>query len=209
MDLGRPPIFTEYDSPKQLADNLTVAMRSIWELLRQISNSIPAASVAESGNVHTSAMPDMAGVNGDHDRRYYRKSQVDSLVTDATNQKSVCINVFDSDKAVATGDGTTAFSVPDEIDGWNLIDVLATVHDKGVTGTTDIMIHRRRTGTNADMLTTKVTIGDEYFARDEDVDESNDDVATGDRLYIDVDAVHSGTAPNGLSVTLTFQEVTG
>ena len=90
------------------------------------------------------------------------------------------------------------------MNGFNLIDVVASVHTKGVTGTTDVQVRRRRAGSDVDMLTVKVTIGDEYFATDETVNTSNDDINTGDQIYVDVDAVHSGTAPKGLSVVLTF-----
>ena len=37
------------------------------------------------------------------------------------------------------------------------------------------------------------------------IDTANDDVATGDKISIDVDAVSSGTAPKGLYVELIFQ----
>jgi len=36
-----------------------------------------------SKNIHTSAMPDTAGINPDHDTRYYTKSQVDAGIVDS------------------------------------------------------------------------------------------------------------------------------
>ncbi|GAI33871.1 unnamed protein product [marine sediment metagenome] len=87
-----------------------------------------------------------------------------------------------------------------------MVDVIASVHTKGVTNTTDVQIRRRRAGVDADMLSTKITIGDEYFASDEVIDGNNDDVEDGDQIYIDVDAIHTGTAPKGLSVVLTFRK---
>ena len=85
-------------------------------------------------------------------------------------------------------------------------DPLATaIYTKGVTDTTDVQIRRSRAGTDADVLSTKITIGDEWSAADGAINASNDDLATGDQLYVDVDAIHSGTAPNGLSVTITAQ----
>ena len=100
---------------------------------------------------------------------------------------------------------TYAFTIPPTFDGWNLIDAIASVTDKGITGTTDVQVRRRRAGSDADMLSTKITIGDEFFAADGVINESNDDVNTGDQIYVDVDAIHSGTAPNGLSVNLVFR----
>jgi hypothetical protein len=122
-----------------------------------------------------------------------------------TSTKEVTIDVFDSGTAVSTGDGTIGYVIPASMNGMNLINAVAAVNDKGITGATDVMVRRRRAGTNADMLSTPITIGDEFFATDEVIDTTNDDVATGDIIYIDVDTIHSGTAPNGLSVTLEFR----
>jgi len=54
------------------------------------------------------------------------------------------------------------------------------------------------------MLSTKVTISaSAYYANDGVVNTSNDDVATGDKIFVDVDSAGTGTM--GLSVTLTFR----
>lgn len=118
--------------------------------------------------------------------------------------KSVGICVFASTEDVAIGDGEAAITIPLALNGMNLVDVICSVHTKGATSTTDVQVRRRRAGSNADMLSTKVTIGDEWFARDGTIDTANDDVQTGDQIYIDVDAKHT-TAPKGLSVTLCFR----
>lgn len=120
--------------------------------------------------------------------------------------KSFCIVIFENDKDVVVGDGKEAFTVPASMNGMNLEDVVASVHTKGITGSTDIQARRRRAGGDVDMLSTKVTIGDEFFASGGVVDTNNDDINTGDQIYTDVDAVHSGTAPKGLSVVYTFRE---
>jgi len=124
---------------------------------------------------------------------------------DHTHTKSVCITPFESTQAISTGNGTIAFGVPLEINGWKLTDAVATVYDAGSGGsTTDIQIRRKRSGSDVDMLSTPITLSNgEYFARDGVIDTSNDDVNTGDQLYIDVDSVNV-TPPNGLAVTLTF-----
>jgi hypothetical protein len=132
------------------------------------------------------------------------KKMMDDL-TDAAGKKMFGINVFDSSQDVAVGDGAVAIPVPADFNGYELKDVLCTVHTKGITGTTDVQVRRRRAGADVDMLSTKVTIGDEFYANDEVINAANDDIATGDEIYIDVDAVHSGTAPKGLSVILTFE----
>ena len=127
----------------------------------------------------------------------------DGLAGSIHGKKGVCFILIESDTDVAIVDGKTAFTVPLSMDGMDLISVLASVHTKGVTGTTDVQVRRRRAGSDADMLSTKITIGDEYFASDGVIDGNNDDVEDGDQIYIDVDAIHT-TAPKGLSVVLTF-----
>jgi len=125
--------------------------------------------------------------------------------TGSMGAKGFCITPFDSDDSVVVGNGTIAFTVPAAINGWDLTSAIASVHTKGVTGTTDIQIRRRRAGSDADMLSTKITIGDEYYAADGVINTSSDDIATGDQIYIDVDAIHT-TAPLGMSVTVQFEE---
>ena len=115
------------------------------------------------------------------------------------------MTLFESGISVQTGDGAVAFTIPAYMNGMELIDVVASVHTKGITNTTDIQIRRRRAGSDVDMLSTKITIGDEFFASDEVINTSNDDVNTGDQIYVDIDAIHSGTAPQGLSIVLTFK----
>ena len=117
---------------------------------------------------------------------------------------SIQLVLFASGSSVTTGDGTEAIAIPASLNGLDLIDVLVTVHTKGITDTTDIQVRRRRAGSDADMLSTVVTMGDEFYANDGVIDTANDDVETGDQIYIDVDAIHSGTAPLGLTVVLSF-----
>jgi len=130
---------------------------------------------------------------------------IDSTLFEATSI-DVEYDIFDSTSSISTGDGKAAFSVPLTMDDYILTDAIASVHTKGVTATTDIQIRRRRNGSDIDMLTTPITIGDEYYARDGAINASNDDTSTGDQIYIDVDTVHSGTAPKGLFATLTFKK---
>ena len=120
-------------------------------------------------------------------------------------EKGFCIVPFENDRKIVVGDGKTAFTIPASMNGMNLVDAVASVYEKGIKDTTDVQIRRRREGVDVNMLFAKITIGDEYFATDEAVDEDNDDVQTGDQIYIDIFAVHSKKAPKGLSVTLDFR----
>jgi len=123
---------------------------------------------------------------------------------DHTHSEVVNFNVHDSDVDVAVADGKVAWNVPALYNGWVITAAVASVYAKGVTSTTDIQIRRFRAGVSADVLSTKITIGDEYFAADGVIDTDYDDLATGDMFFIDVDQVHSGTAPKGLFVNFTI-----
>jgi hypothetical protein len=135
------------------------------------------------------------------------QSDVTDLQGDVADviKRSVCIVPVESDTDTAIADGTVAFTVPASMTAHDLTAALASVHTKGVTGTLDVQIRRRRAGTDADMLSTLITIGDEWYAADGVINTSNDDIQTGDQIFIDVDAIHTGTAAKGLSVTMTFE----
>lgn len=119
--------------------------------------------------------------------------------------RMVSKEIFDDETAVAVGNGVNPVLVmPSQLTDWLLLDVMARVFTKGITGSCDVQVRRRREAVDADMLSTKITIGDEYYASDGVVDTGNDDLQAGDAVYIDVDAIHSGTAPNGLIITLVL-----
>lgn len=131
----------------------------------------------------------------------------DGLAGSSYGKRSVGIQVFDAIAGTTTGDGKAFFMVPAELNGFNLVEVRASVYTAGTTNTTDIQI-RNKTD-SVDMLSTKITIdsGETSTATAATaavIDTTKDDVATNDVLAIDVDAV-STTPAQGLTVTLTFQ----
>ena len=163
-----------------------------------VTAAVGAASTSAAGK---SELTNTAEINAGVDTT--RAMMVDAFVASAFGLQAFGLVHSASNVVVSTGDGTDGIPIPAKFNGMNIVDVLCTVHDKGITGTTNVQIRRRRAGANADVLDTLVTIGDEFFAKDGVINTSNDDLATGDILYVDVDAVHSGTAPNGLSVVIT------
>lgn len=131
----------------------------------------------------------------------------DGLSGSVYGTKNVSIQVTAGDTDTATGDGQAYFIIPAELAGMNLVDVKAGVATAGTTGTTDIQIHNVTDA--ADMLSTKLTIDSaettsETAATAAVINTATDDVAEGDVLRVDVDAV-STTAAQGLFVTLAFQ----
>ena len=116
---------------------------------------------------------------------------------------------FDSTTACAVGDhaGSVTFRVPSILNGWNLVGVAAANNTAGTTGTGDYQIHNVTQA--ADMLSTKITIDSgetdsSTAATAAVIDAANDDVATGDQLRVDVDAIQT-TPATGLMVELQFR----
>lgn len=117
------------------------------------------------------------------------------------------VPVGSASSSLATGDGQGFFRVPDELNGMNLTGVAAAVYTAGTTGTCDIQIRNKTQ--SADMLTTKLTIDStetdsSTAATAAVIDTANDDVATGDIIAIDIDAVQT-TAAKGLVVQMRFE----
>ena len=111
-----------------------------------------------------------------------------------------------TDNAVGDGEGEVTLTIPSELNTYELTNIAASVEVAGTTGTQDIQIHNVTDA--VDMLSTKITIDSgeltSYTAATPPViNTANDDVATGDKIRVDVDAVHT-TAAKGLQVIFTF-----
>lgn len=111
-----------------------------------------------------------------------------------------------SGTALATGDGKDYLVIPAELNGFNLVRAEAMVDTVSSSGTPIVQV--RNVTDSADMLSTRITIDASEFtsysaATASVVDTSHDDVATGDRLAIDVDG--AGTGTQGLVWILSFR----
>jgi hypothetical protein len=133
----------------------------------------------------------------------------DALAGSEYGQRIIEIALVDNntDTAVADGVGDIFWTVPEELDGWNIVNAHAAVGTAGTTGTTDVQIHNVTSA--ADVLSTKITIDSgetsSYTAATAPViNAAEDDLATGDQIRFDVDDV-STTAAKGLTVILTVQ----
>ncbi len=131
----------------------------------------------------------------------------DGLAGSDYGKRVVGILVVDPATNTSTGDGKAFFRVSSVMNGWNLIGVAMSVFTAGTTNTTDVQI--RNVTDSVDMLSTKLTIDSTEVdtstaAAAAVIDTTKDDVATGDRIAIDIDAV-STTAAKGLFVEMVFQ----
>lgn len=126
------------------------------------------------------------------------------------------VNILVSDpqgSAITTGDGKACFRIPSVMNGWNLVGVAGSLSTVSSSGIPTFQVRRSRRSsatarTDADMLTTKLTIDATEFdsvdaAAAVAIDTSNDDVNTGDNIYIDIDV--AGTGAKGLVAELIFQ----
>lgn len=127
----------------------------------------------------------------------------DSLAGSYAGTKSVSIQVYDGATDVATGDGKAYITIPEALNGMNLIRAQATVVTAGTTNATTVMIHNK---TDAqDMLSGAISIASAgTVGTVGTINTSFDDVATNDVLRIDVDSI-STTAPKGLQIVLEFR----
>lgn len=120
--------------------------------------------------------------------------------------KSASIQVIDGLTDTSVADGQAYITIPSSLNGMNLVGIAANVITAGNTGTTDIQV--RNVTDAVDMLSTKMTIDSgetstATAATPAVIDTSHDDVATGDVIAIDVDAI-STTPAKGLIVNLIF-----
>ena len=116
------------------------------------------------------------------------------------------IKVYDDETTIQTGDGQFIIMVDDDLDGMNLTAAHAYVTTVSSSGTPTVQV--RNVTQTADMLSTRITIDVSEFtsytaAAAPVIDTGNDDVATGDRIAIDVDV--AGTGAKGLGVVLKFE----
>ena len=121
-------------------------------------------------------------------------------------KRVIQVKVIDDLTTLTTGDGKVIFLVPQELNGYNLTGANAFVTTVSSSGTPTIQI--RNVTDSVDMLSTRITIdANEYTsytaAAAAVVNTTYDDVATGDRLAVDVDV--AGTGAKGLGIVLTFQ----
>lgn len=177
------------------------------------AGNLPAASTSASGIAE--AAIDSEVTTGTDAARYVTPDALAGSTIFGT--KTVQVEIFPPGTAATTGDGKTYFYVPPSLNGMNLVGVRAQVYTAGTTGTINIDIDRCVaaasgnvcSSTVADMLSTNLTIDSGENASDTAaaaaaINGSNDDVATGQVLRFNVDAIHT-TPSQGLLLILTFQ----
>lgn len=79
MQLGQPDSFNVTDTPAQIAQKLENTFSSMWRNFTLLEQKFISEKTVKDINDHTTEMPDLGGVNQDHDKRYYTKSQLNTF----------------------------------------------------------------------------------------------------------------------------------
>lgn len=198
------------DTTPQLGGQLDVNGNAIGDGTRELLTFTEDASAVNNVNIENEATgsgPIISAVGDDTNIDLVLQGKGTGVVH--AGPRPVQFLLLDDSEDVATGDGAGDFfwRVPRVYNGYNIVAVAAAVQTAGTTGTTDIQIHNVTDA--VDVLSTKITIDSgetdsSTAATAAVINTSNDDLATGDQIRFDVDAV-STTAPKGLLVELELE----
>jgi len=160
----------------------------------QIYNLVPKTSAAEI-NTGTDAN---------------KQVTADAIAGSNVGTAKIQIAVIPAGTALTVGDQKFVFVVPLELNGMNLVDADASLTGVVATGATLPNISLYNKTDSVDMLSTPITIDasewNSYTAAAQPViDAAHDDVATGDRIEINIDAVGNTTPGYGLNVMMSFR----
>jgi hypothetical protein len=116
--------------------------------------------------------------------------------------------VIPAGTAVSTGDGKGYIAIPAALNGMNITAVQADVITAGTTGSMTVQIARIRSGASVDVLSALMAIDSTEVSSATGttgtINTSNDDLATGDKLRVDIDAIHT-TPAQGLIISITAE----
>lgn len=129
----------------------------------------------------------------------------DQLAASYAGTKTVSFMLADTPTtAQTTGDGKAWFAVPASLNGMNLVSARVVQSVAGTTNASTYQVRRVRAGTPADMLSAAISVASAALTGGGTVNTSNDDVATDDLIYADIDTL-STTPPQGGAMVLEFR----
>lgn len=122
--------------------------------------------------------------------------------SDVMGGRTVQVVAFDFGTDVTTGDGKFYFLIDERLAGMNIVSVRAKNITAGVTGQQDVQL--RNVTAAADILSTKLVTATTATLDDGNavIDAAQDDLTLDDLIAVDVDTIHSGTAPKGLIIII-------
>jgi len=101
--------------------------------------------------------------------------------------------------ALSAGNNQWQFHIPAKMNGWTVSG--ATISRDSGSGTITVQLYNDTD--SVDVFSSGLTISSGNYSDTVTINTSNDDVATGDRMQIDVDG--AGTSSLGVSVNILFQ----
>lgn len=125
----------------------------------------------------------------------------------AYGRRTWAARILDQDTALSVADGLDTLTVPEEFNGWNIVDFDIALDTASTSGLPQVRLYN--VTDSVSVLSTNATCDanekTSYTAAAPPViDTSHDDVATGDQLRID--GIAAGTNTAGLTVFITFQK---
>lgn len=186
---------------KSIVPGMTIVVARTAAPANRMSGVVDSYNSGTGSLVFTSTGYDGSGTHTD-----WTVSLSAAVIGSDLGKRVIQVKVIDDATTLTTGDGKVIFLVPQELNGYNLVGANAFVTTVSSSGTPTIQI--RNVTDSVDMLSTRITIdANEYTsytaAAAAVVNATYDDVATGDRLAVDVDV--AGTGAKGLGIVLTFQ----
>lgn len=118
------------------------------------------------------------------------------VVLDAINEPAVFSIPLNTDTALTTGDDKLQFHIPAKMNGWTITG--ATISRGSGSGTITVMLYN--VTDSVDVFSSGLTIASGNYSDTVTINTSNDDVATGDRLRVDVDS--AGTSSLRVAINL-------
>ena len=104
-----------------------------------------------------------------------------------------------TDVALSAGNNQWQFHIPAKMNGWTVSG--ASISRDSGSGTITVQLYNDTD--SVDVFSSGLTISSGNYSTTVTINTSNDDVATGDRMQIDVDS--AGTSSLGVSVNILFQ----
>jgi len=138
---------------------------------------------------------------------YSKNDAGEETLLAAVETKTVVVKCIADGTALTTGDGKMYFTVPIELNGWNLVTVGGHVYTVSSSGLPSFQIHNLTK--TQDMLSTNITVdATEKDSKDAAappvINAAADDVSTGDELRFDCDG--AGTGAKGMEIRMGFRE---
>lgn len=168
------------------------------------SNS--SGNLTDCTNLTDVAVPDKAAYTdintGSDDAKFATPA---ALKASYVATKDVGWAIIDSDTVTAVADGKKAYVVPASLNGMNVVGFTCTVYNLNSAsgGATTAQLRRSRAGTDADVLSSALSIAYTAYTANGTINTSYDDLATGDLLFVDIDSVTTGAAQKGFACTMT------